>query len=151
MIDLILIIIIIVSLAKPDILLSKKMKEKANEEQKNILTKNLRKIYAIMVALFESLALMRYKETVGIILTIVFLILFFVISVPAIKENSKITKEFTNNMSPWAFHYCLIVSRRDKMDDMSNQLRGETEKDTGVKIMSYDRLVDYVELLHNGI
>ena len=86
-------IIIIVSLAKPDILLSKKMKEKANEEQKNILTKNLRKIYAIMVALFESLALMRYKETVGIILTIVFLILFFVISVPAIKENSKITKE----------------------------------------------------------
>ena len=95
MIDLILIIIIIVSLAKPDILLSKKMKEKANEEQKNILTKNLRKIYAIMVALFESLALMRYKETVGIILTIVFLILFFVISVPAIKENSKITKELT--------------------------------------------------------
>lgn len=93
MIDLILIIIIIVSLAKPDILLSKKMKEKANEEQKNILTKNLRKIYAIMVALFESLALIRYKETVGIILTIVFLILFFVISVPAIKENSKITKE----------------------------------------------------------
>lgn len=93
MIDLILIIIIIVSLAKPDILLSKKMKEKANEEQKNILTKNLRKIYAIMVALFESLALMRYKETVGIILTIVFFILFFVISVPAIKENSKITKE----------------------------------------------------------
>ena len=93
MIDLILIIIIIVSLAKPDILLSKKMKEKENEEQKNILTKNLRKIYAIMVALFESLALMRYKETVGIILTIVFLILFFVISVPAIKENSKITKE----------------------------------------------------------
>ena len=93
MIDLILIIIIIVSLAKTDILISKKMKEKANEEQKNILTKNLRKIYAIMVALFESLALMRYQETVGILLTIVFLILFFVISVPAIKENSKITKE----------------------------------------------------------
>lgn len=93
MIDLILIIMIIVSLAKPDILLSKKMKEKAKEEQKNILTKNLRKIYAIMVALFESLALMRYQETVGIILVIVFLILFFVISVPAIKENSKITKE----------------------------------------------------------
>ena len=98
MIDLILIIIIIVSLAKPDILLSKKMKEKANEEQKNILTKNLRKIYAIMVALFESLALMRYKETVGIILTIVFLILFFVISVPAIKENSKITKELNGSL-----------------------------------------------------
>ncbi len=93
MIDLILIIMIIVSLAKPDILLSKKIKEKANEEQKNILAKNLRKIYSIMVASFESVALMRYTEVVGIILTIVFIILFFVISVPAIKENSKITKE----------------------------------------------------------
>lgn len=84
---------IIVSLAKPDILLSKKMKEKANEEQKNILTKNLRKIYSVIVALFESLALMRYTEIVGIILAIVFIILFIIISVPAIKENSKITKE----------------------------------------------------------
>lgn len=93
MIDLILIIIIIISLAKPDILLSKKMKEKANEEQKNILTKNLRKIYSVIVALFESLALMRYTEIVGIILAIVFIILFIIISVPAIKENSKITKE----------------------------------------------------------
>lgn len=93
MIDLILIIMLIVSLAKPDILLSKKMKEKANEEQKAILTKNIRKIYAIMVALFESVALMRYTEVIGIILTIVFIILFFVISLPAIKENSKITKE----------------------------------------------------------
>lgn len=53
MIDLILIIMIIVSLAKPNILLSKKMKEKAN----------------------------------------IFAILFFTISVPAIKENSKIIKE----------------------------------------------------------
>lgn len=93
MIDLILIIMIIVSLAKPDVLLSKKMKEKANEEQKNILTKNLRKIYSVIVALFESLALMRYTEIVGIILAIVFIILFIIISVPAIKENSKITKE----------------------------------------------------------
>ena len=84
---------IIVSLAKPDVLLSKKMKEKANEEQKNILTKNLRKIYSVIVALFESLALMRYTEIVGIILAIVFIILFIIISVPAIKENSKITKE----------------------------------------------------------
>ena len=65
----------------------------ANEEQKNILTKNLRKIYSVIVALFESLALMRYTEIVGIILAIVFIILFIIISVPAIKENSKITKE----------------------------------------------------------
>ena len=91
MIDLILIIMLIVSLAKPDILLSKKMKEKATNEQKNILTKNLRKIYAIMVASSESLALMRYNEIIGIILVIVFIILFFLVSLPAIKENSKIT------------------------------------------------------------
>ena len=93
MIDLILIIMLIVSLFKPDVLLSKKMKERATDEQKKILTKNLRKIYAIMVATFESLALMRYTEFVGIILAIVFIRLFFVISLQAIKENSKITKE----------------------------------------------------------
>lgn len=93
MIDLILIIILIISLSKPDILLSKKMKEKATEEQKRILTKNLRKIYAIMIATIESLALMRYTEMVGVILAIVFIVLFFVISLPAIKENKKITKE----------------------------------------------------------
>ena len=93
MIDLILIIMLIVSLFKPNVLLSKKMKEKATDEQKNVLTKNLIKIYAIMVATFESLALMRYTEVVGIILSVVFIILFFTISLPAIKENSKITKE----------------------------------------------------------
>ena len=46
-----------------------------------------------MVATFESLALMRYTEFIGIILAVVFIILFFTISLPAIKENSKITKE----------------------------------------------------------
>lgn len=50
-------------------------------------------MYAIMVVLFESVALMRYTEIIGIILSIVFIILFFVISLPAIKENLKITKE----------------------------------------------------------
>ena len=53
----------------------------------------LRKIYAIMIATIESLALMRYTEIVGVILAIVFIVLFFVISLPAIKENKKITKE----------------------------------------------------------
>lgn len=93
MLDLILIIMIIISLFKPDVLLAKKVKEKANEEQKTILTKNLRKMYSIMVALFESIALIRYTEMVGIILAIVFFVLFLVISLPAIKENSKIMKE----------------------------------------------------------
>ena len=93
MLDLILIILLIISLSKPDILLSKKMKEKANDEQKDILTKNSRKIYATMIALIECGSLMRYNETVGIILAIILIILFFVIALPAIKENSKITKE----------------------------------------------------------
>lgn len=60
-------------------------------------------------------------------------------------------KEFANNVSLWGFHYCLVVSRRDRMDDMSNQLRGEMQKEFGINIMTYDRLVDYVGLLHNGI
>ena len=93
MIDLILIIMLIISLAKPDILLSKKIKEKANDEKKSILTKNIRKVYAITVALLESIALMRYTKFFGSILVILFIILFFVISLPAIKETSKITKE----------------------------------------------------------
>ena len=93
MLDLILIIMLILSLFKPDVLLTKKMKEKANEEQKEILTKNLRKTYAVIIATFESIALMRYTEIIGGILTIVCLILFFVVSLPAKKEISKITKE----------------------------------------------------------
>ena len=87
MLDLILIIMIIISLAKPDILLAKKVREKANEEQKSIMAKNLRKIYSIMVALIESVALIRYIEIVGLIATVVFIILFIIISIPAIKEN----------------------------------------------------------------
>ena len=93
MLDLILIIMLIVSLAKPDILLSKKMKEKASSEQKVILTKNLRKQYSILIGLLESSALIRYIGAIGAILAIVFIVLFFTVSLPAIKENSKIVKE----------------------------------------------------------
>lgn len=60
-------------------------------------------------------------------------------------------REFAHNIAPCGIRYCLVVSRRDKMDEISNQLRGELQKEVGVKIMSYDRLVDYVSLLHNGI
>lgn len=93
MLDLILIIMLIASLFKPDVLLAKKIREKATDEQKNVLTKNLRKIYSIMVAFFESMALIRYNELIGSILSVVFIILFFVISLPACKQNSKIIKE----------------------------------------------------------
>lgn len=93
MLDLILIIMLIVSFSKPDVLLSKKMREVANDEQKAILTKNLRKIYAILIGLIESVALIRYFTMVGIVLSVVCLVLFLVISLPAAKENRKIVKE----------------------------------------------------------
>ena len=90
MLDLILIIFLIISIWKPEVLLAKKVREKADEEQKKILVKNLRKIYGVLIALLESAALMRYISVVGLVLVIVFLVLFFVFVVPAIKENRKI-------------------------------------------------------------
>ncbi len=65
MLDLFLIIILIISLAKPDILL----------------------------ALFESLAIMRYSTIIGFVLVIIFFILFFTISWPATKQNKQIIKD----------------------------------------------------------
>ena len=91
--DLFLIIILIISIAKPDILLAKKVKEKASDEQKQILVKNYRKIYAIIIALFESLAIMRYSTIIGFVLVIIFFILFFIFSWPATKQNKQILKD----------------------------------------------------------
>lgn len=91
--DLFLIIILIISIAKPDILLAKKVKEKASDQQKQILVKNYRKIYAIIIALFESLAIMRYSTIIGFVLVIIFFILFFTISWPATKQNKQILKD----------------------------------------------------------
>lgn len=93
MLDLFLIIILIISIAKPDILLAKNVKEKASDEQKQILVKNYRKIYAIVIALFESLAIMRYSTIIGLVLVVIFFILFFTISWPATKQNKQILKE----------------------------------------------------------
>ena len=59
MIDLILIVLLIISIFKPDILLSNKAKEQATEEQQKELVKNLRLLYGLMVAMFESLAILR--------------------------------------------------------------------------------------------
>ncbi len=93
MLDLFLIIILIISIAKPDILVAKNVKEKASDEQKQILVKNYRKIYAIVIALFESLAIMRYSTIIGLVLVVIFFILFFTISWPATKQNKQILKE----------------------------------------------------------
>lgn len=96
MIDLILIIIIIISLVDPEILLSKKVKDKASYKQKKILSNNIRKIYAILVGFFETLALTKYIDDYGIILMIIFIILILKISLPAAKENKRIVKDELN-------------------------------------------------------
>lgn len=97
MIDLILIILLIVSISKPDILLAKKVREKASEEQKNILVKNIRKTYGFLIATIETVALRRYvDDDLGIVLlivTILLLVLFFIFALPAIKENRQILKD----------------------------------------------------------
>lgn len=93
MLDLFLIIILIISIAKPNILLSKNVKEKASDDQKQILVKNYRKIYAILIALFESLAIMRYSTIIGGVLAIILIILLFTISLPATKQNRQIIKD----------------------------------------------------------
>ena len=67
-------------------------------------------------------------------------------------ENSEGIAEFGRNIPSWGFYYCLVVGRRGKMDDMANKLRGEMQSDIpSLKIISYDRIVDNVSLMHNGI
>lgn len=51
----------------------------------------------------------------------------------------------------WGIHYCLVVSRRGRMDDIANKMRGQIQHETpGLHIVSYDRLVDNVRMLANG-
>ena len=69
------------------------VKEKVLDEQKQILVTNYRKIYAILIALFESLVIMRYSTIVGAVLAIILIVLFFTISWPATKQNKQILKE----------------------------------------------------------
>ena len=96
MIDLILIVLLIISIFKPDILLSNKAKEQATEEQQKELVKNLRLLYGLMVAMFESLAILRYSTLIGGILSLIFVVLFFALAIPAAIRNSKIMKELGN-------------------------------------------------------
>lgn len=96
MLELILIIfpaiLLIVSLVKPDAFLTKEMKEKVNEEQKKVLATSYRKMYSIIAGLIWSVILENYLS-IGLILAIVFIILFLKVALPAKKEISKITKE----------------------------------------------------------
>ena len=55
------------------------------------------------------------------------------------------------NIPTWGIRYCLVVSRRDRMDETVNQMRRQSELEmSGLHIVSYDRLVDNVKKLHNG-
>ncbi len=65
--------------------------------------------------------------------------------------ESKVVQKYCNSVPRWAIHYCLVVGRRDRMDDTARCMRGEKEKEAGVKIVTYDRLVDYVRELNYGI
>ena len=55
------------------------------------------------------------------------------------------------NIPSWGIHYCLVVGRRDRMDDVANQMRGQRMRESpGLTIVSYDRLVDNTRLLSTG-
>lgn len=59
--------------------------------------------------------------------------------------------EISGNIPSWGIHYCLVVSRRNRMDNLANDLRGQSEYETlGLHIVTYDRLVDNVKRLGNG-
>jgi hypothetical protein len=57
----------------------------------------------------------------------------------------------SKNIPTWGFHFCLVVSRRNRMDAIANQMRGQTQHETpALHIVTYDRLVDNVKKLSNG-
>ena len=55
------------------------------------------------------------------------------------------------NIPTWGITYCLVVGRRKRMDDTSNQMRGQIQYERGVHIITYDRLVDNILKLGNGV
>ena len=57
----------------------------------------------------------------------------------------------STNIPTWGIRYCLVVSRRERMNEIANQMRRQSELEIqGLHIVSYDRLVDNVQKLHNG-
>lgn len=59
--------------------------------------------------------------------------------------------DISRNIPSWGINYCLVVGRRSRMGDIANQMRGQSQYDTpGLKIVSYDQLVDNVKRLSNG-
>lgn len=59
--------------------------------------------------------------------------------------------DVSRNIPSWGIHYCLVVGRRSRMDDMANQMRRQSRYEMpGLHIVTHDRLVDNVKLLCNG-
>lgn len=59
--------------------------------------------------------------------------------------------DIAKNIPSWGFCYCLVVSRRSRMDDATNLLRSSIMHNyRRLNIISYDRLVDNVKRLVNG-
>lgn len=51
----------------------------------------------------------------------------------------------------WAIHYCLVVSRRNRMNKEENEMRGQMQEEMlRVNVVTYDRLVDNIRRLSNG-
>lgn len=65
--------------------------------------------------------------------------------------NSCGLMEIAKSIPSWGIHYCLVVSRRSRMSESANQLRGQMQAETPrLHIVSYDRLVDNVRNLSKG-
>ena len=59
--------------------------------------------------------------------------------------------DIANSIPSWGIHYCLVVSRRARMNEISNQLRGQIQHETPeLHIVTYDRLVENVRKITNG-
>ena len=64
---------------------------------------------------------------------------------------ARIRENIARNIPTWGIYYCLVVSRRGRLDEEANRMRGQSQHETpGLKIITYDRLVDNVRLLCNG-
>jgi len=60
--------------------------------------------------------------------------------------NSCGLSELANSIPSWGIHYCLVVSRRTRMNKIANEMRGQLQHEIPeLHVISYDRLVDNVK------
>ena len=59
--------------------------------------------------------------------------------------------DISGNIPSWGIFYCLVVGRRDRVNETANLMRGQRIRETpGLKIITYDRLIDNMKALYNG-